>query len=138
MSDISITAANVAKGANASTQKGTAGATITAGQSIRLDTSDNLMKLADNDVSLAAATVAGIALCGASSGQPIEWLTGGNINPGGTVTVGEIYVLSSNAGGICPEGDLGSGDYVSVIGIGTTSSNISVKIHNSGAQVPAP
>jgi hypothetical protein len=73
MADISITAASVVPSTNAVKRTGTAGATITAGQLVYKDASDsNKIKLADNDAS-AAATVVGIALNGASSGQPITY-----------------------------------------------------------------
>ena len=132
MADISVTAANVKKGSGATTITGTAGETITAGQVLYLDTADNEYKKADADAS-ASAVAAGIALCGAADGQPIIIQTGGNINIGGTVTVGEIYVVSATAGGVAPEGDLTTGNYVTVLGIGTTTANIALKIHSSGA-----
>lgn len=137
MADLSITAANVAYVSNQSIRNGIAGATVTAGQAVYLDETVNKYKLADNDNSSTTATVAGIALNGASDGQPLAVMSGGLIAIGGTVTVGEIYVLSSTAGGICPEADLGTSDYVSIIGVGTTAARIQLGIINSGAQVPA-
>lgn len=136
MADLSITAASVVKGANASVVAGTAGATITAGKTVYLDPSDSKYKLADANASATTAALAGVALNGASDGQPISVLTGGNLNPGATVTVGEIYVLSATAGGIAPEADLATGHYVAVLGVGTTTSNIAVQIQISGAVVP--
>ena len=48
MAAISITAANVLKSSTGQVSVGTAGATITAGQSVYIDTSDsNKIKLAD-------------------------------------------------------------------------------------------
>jgi hypothetical protein len=138
MPDLSITAANVAVYADVAPRDGTAGATITAGQVLYEDTSDsNKLKLADCDSSSATATVVGIALHGASSGQPIKYAPSGELTIGATVTVGEIYVLSGTAGGIAPEADLASGDYVSILGVGTTAARIRFNILNSGVQVPA-
>jgi hypothetical protein len=137
MADITITPGSVLAYADVVPRDGTAGATITAGQVVYIDTSDsNKLKLADCDSSATTATVAGIALTGGSTGQPIKWCSSGEVTIGGTVTVGELYVLSGNAGGIAPEGDLASLDYVSFLGIGTTTGRIRFSILNSGVQVP--
>lgn len=136
MADLTVTAANVVAGANARIVPGTAGATITAGQLVYLDATDNKFKLADADAA-ASAVLAGIALNGGANNQPIDVQFGGRINPGATVVVGTIYVASSTAGGIAPVSDLGASDYVSIIGVGVTAALIELQIHNSGVQVPA-
>lgn len=138
MADITITAANVVAGSNAVIGYGTAGATITAGQTLYADSSDSdSLKLADADDTAAKATVVGIALHGASDGQPLQYIKTGTITIGGTVAVGTVYVQSGTAGGIAPVADLASGDYTTTLGIGKTASTIDVRIHNSGVQVPA-
>ena len=134
--DISITAANVVPATGYRFEDGTAGATITAGQLLYKDSGDsNKFKLVDNDAS-ATASVYGIALNGAASGQPIRVQTDGTITIGGTVAVGTIYVSSSNAGGIAPSTDLASGDYTSVVGIALTTGTISMSIFNGGVARP--
>jgi len=40
------------------------------------------------------------------------------------MTVGEVYVVSATAGGIAPVGDLTTGNYVTVLGVATTTSNL--------------
>ena len=139
MPDISITPGSVLAYADVVPIDGIAGAAITAGQVVYLDTSvtPNTLLLADCDASATTATVAGIALTGASTGQPVKYAKSGEITIGGTVTVGELYVLSGTAGGIAPEGDLASGDYVSFLGVGTTAARIRFNLLNSGVQVPA-
>lgn len=128
MADLSITAANVLKSATAQTATGTAGATITAGQALYIDTSDS------NKLKLAQATstkyaFAGIALHAAASGQPIAYVTqDAELTIGATVAVGVVYGLSDTAGGICPVADNGSGDYATVIGIGVSTTKISVLV----------
>lgn len=130
MSDLSITAANVAAGTAAVTVDGTAGATITAGQCVYLDSTTSTYKLCDADSATAAVRApAGVSLNGASSGQPIKIQTGGNINPGATVVVGQIYVPSATAGGIAPVTDLTTGWYTSILGVATTTSNIKLAIN---------
>lgn len=137
MADLSITAANVVANSGSSQEEWTAGATITAGQAIYKDSSDsNKAKLAQSDGTAAEATVRGIALNGASSGQPVKVVRTGTMDLGATLTVGTTYVLSATAGGIAPIGDLTSGDYVSHIGIGTAADELTLTITNSGVEVP--
>jgi len=140
MADLVITAANVtaADGAVTKDSSYNAGATITAGQAVYSDSSDNNdLKLAQSDGTAAEATVKGIAMGGGADGQPITIAKGGDIDLGATLTVGETYVLSQTAGGICPIGDLAVGDYVSIIGVATAADNLEIHIINSGVEVPA-
>ena len=130
MADLVVTAANVVAGTGATTKTGTAGATITAGQLVYLDSADSKYKLIDADAA-ATADIAGVALNGASNTQPISILTAGALNPGATVAVGTVYCGAVTPGGIAPVADLIAGDYISVLGIGTTASNILVAINNS-------
>lgn len=125
MSDISVTAANVAKGTGARVRTGIAGATITAGQYLYIDTAaSNVLKKAIG-TSSAAAKLAGVALNGASSGQPVTYQYEGPYTVGGTVAVGESYAVSAaNAGGVCPEADLTTGNYVKPAGIGISTTQI--------------
>lgn len=134
MADISITAGNVVPSATASTVHGTAGATITAGQTVYLDTTTNTYKLCDADVA-ASAVCAGIALHGASAGQPLTILTDGQITIGATVVRGTAYYVSLNAGGICPVADISTGDYVSLVGIADSTTTILVKRINTGVVI---
>lgn len=135
--DITITAANVIPGAGATYHEGTAGATITAGQPVYLDSADGKLKLADaNAASADAATVKGIALQGASAGQPLKTQTSGPITIGATVTQGTIYVLSATAGGIAPAADLATGHRVTVLGVATSASVLQLQITSSGVAVP--
>lgn len=135
MAALTVTAGSVLAGSGAVTQNVTAGETITAGQAVYKDASTGYYKKAST-ASAAAAAIAGISLNGGAVGQPIQILTAGNINPGATVTVGEIYCASDTAGGIGPEGDNTTGDYVTVIGLGTTASNIVVDIQQGGVAIP--
>lgn len=128
MADISITAANVVAGSGATKQNGTAGATITAGQAVYKDSS-NKFQLADaNSATEIARRAIGIALHGASNNQPLTILTAGLITIGGTLTAGVAYYLSDTPGGICPVADIGSGEYVCLLGIATTTAILNVDI----------
>lgn len=133
MADLTITAASVAAGSSARKTTGTAGATITAGQVVYLDSADNKYKLADCDSATAAArSPAGIALHASLANQPLTVLTSGSITIGATVTAGIAYYLSGSAGGICPVADLGTGDYPSLLGFATSASVINVDIESAG------
>lgn len=109
MADITVTAANVAPNtgtvAPSVITRGTAGATVTAGQSIYLDSATNTLKLADADASTATASAVGIALHGSLTGQPLAYVTGGFFTPGATLTKGQVYCVSTTAGGIAPISD---------------------------------
>lgn len=134
MADIAVTATSVAPIAQSTQiEYGTAGASITAGQSVYYDSSSQTYKLADANASATTAVVKGIALNGAASGQPLAVATGGTINPGFTGTVGQVVVLSATAGGLAPVGDLTTGWYTSIIGVVTAASVLTLKIFNSGA-----
>ena len=136
MADITVTAANVLKGSDAQTFEGVAGATITAGDVCYKDTGDaNKYKLAINSAAASSNNI-GLALCGAGDGQPLILQRSGDLNPGGTVVVGEVYCVSPVAGGIAPDADVASGDFRTVLGVGTTASNIAVNIQVGGVAVP--
>ena len=133
MADLSITAANVVKGSDASTTRGVAGATITAGQVVYKEASSGKFKLADADHATAEVRQPdGIALHGAADGQPLEVLTGGDITIGATVTAGTAYYLSPNAGGIAPLADVLSGDDVVLIGLAKSTTVLRAIIYAPG------
>ena len=134
MADITVTAANVvAPSGQENIRVGTAGEAITAGQSVYIDTADSdKIKLADNNASAATATAAGVSVTGAGNGEPVVYAIGGDYDTGGTVVKGGVYVVSATAGGIAPEADLASGNYTSVLGVASSTSNITIKINNSG------
>lgn len=109
MADLTITAASVAKHTGTISPSvvgsGTAGATITAGQSVYLDSTTSTLKLADADASAATASGVGIALHGSLNGQPLTYVTGGFFTPGATLAKGQVYCISATAGGIAPISD---------------------------------
>lgn len=121
--DLSITATQVLKGSDATTNNGIAGATITAGQPLYLNASSSLA-LCDADGDATTSVCVGIALHGASAGQPIHYQTGGSITLGAAaaMTVGETYLTSDTAGGIRPVADVDAGDYVSILGVASSAS----------------
>lgn len=133
MADLTVTAANVLAGTGATKENGTAGATITAGQVVYKDSSDGKFKLADCDSATAAVrSPYGVALNGASNGQPLTVQKSGPITIGATMTAGVAYYLSGTAGGICPVADLASGDYPTILGISSSTTVLNIDIQESG------
>lgn len=133
MADISITAASVLAGSDAIVEHGTAGATITAGQVVYKAGTSKKWLLADTDSATAEVREAeGVALNGASDGQPITVQKSGSITIGGTLTAGVAYYLSGTPGGICPIADVASGDYPCLLGMATSTSVLKLDIQYSG------
>lgn len=133
MADLVITAGSVLKGSGATTVTGTAGAAITAGQLLYMDTADsNKMKLADANGGGELEVVRGVALHAAAAGQPITYQTAGQITIGATVTVGETYISSDTAGGIRPIADLDAADRVAYVGYAISTTVLQLNIINTG------
>lgn len=125
MADISITAGNVLL-VTGTPEYGTAGATITAGMPLYKDSAaSNKLKAGKAD---AASTdeVVGIALHGASDGQPLAYAGAGCVvNMGATLALGKVYMLSAaTAGGVAPVDDIATGNYVTVLGVAITTANL--------------
>lgn len=120
MVDLVITASQVAPGSNAVITPGTAGATITQGQALYLDPATNTWKLAIADATASHTGTVGIALNAASSGQPINVQTGGDIilGAGAAPAIGTAYMASINAGGIAPAAAAGAGNFSALLGVG--------------------
>jgi len=142
MADVSITATSVLPDAGAGTENGTAGATITAGQTVYKLANDSKFYLADCDATAVGANseidnVYGIALNNAAAGQRLAVQRNGTITIGGTVVVGTPYVQSTTAGGIVAWAELASTNYVTHIGYATTAVKIKLGIDATGVQIPA-
>jgi hypothetical protein len=122
MADLAVTASEVRKGTDGNIKSGTAASTITAGQPLYLNTSDKLAPC-DADGDATTSLCVGIALHAALAEQPIQYQNGGSMTIGATaaMTQGEIYVTSDTAGGIRPVADIDSGDYISVLGVASST-----------------
>lgn len=135
MADLTITAANVVNSSGGGIYQGTAGASVTAGQTIYLDSSTSTLKLADANSTAATADVKGIALHAALTGQPLAIQTDGVITLGSVLTTGLIYVNSATAGGIAPSADLTSTWRTSILGVALSASTLQLRINNSGTAI---
>ena len=131
MADITVTAGDVVADAGASTRNGIAGATITAGQAVYVHADGTIQPARAN--AEATAVLAGVALNGAATGQPVSYITRGTYTAGATVAAGTVYVLSAAAaGGIAPEADLVNPNRVSLLGVGISATKIMVSRINTG------
>lgn len=114
---------------------GIAGETLLAGQTLYIDAADaNKLKLADANVT-GKQTLAGVSLHAAASGQPITYQETGVITIGATVVVGTVYDLSATPGGIAPDADSIAGWKKSIVGVGTSTTQITLGVNNSGALI---
>ena len=136
MADLTITPANVLKGANSAYEVGIAGETILAGQALYLKTADSRLWKAQCDTTDEEATVIGVALHGATAGQPVSYQTSGAMTIGATTVKTTHYVLSAAAGGIAPQADLVGTNRIVFIGYATdTAGAFFVRISRTGAVV---
>lgn len=110
-----------------------AGAAITAGQPVYVDTS-GLAQLSDCNASAAAADVQGLAAHNVAAGQPLlicyedpSWTHGL-----AAVTAGLPIFNGGTAGTLVPPADLTTGDYVSLLGIAISATKMSLRLVKSG------
>jgi hypothetical protein len=136
MADLTVTAASVLF-TSGTKNTGVAGATITAGQSLYLDSADSKLKLAQADGTAAEVAAVGIALHAAGANQPLTYAGSGSvINIGATTVKTTTYVVSATAGGVAPQADLTSGHRICRLGYATaTDGTFVVDIKNHGAVV---
>ncbi len=136
MADLSITAANVkAGGAATRVQLIQAGESITQGQPAYLASDGKYYQTDANDTSV-KAQVKGIAITPASTDGYFLLAVDGLVNLGATLAVGQIYVCSATKGGIAPYADLTTNDYVSIVGVATTTALLDINLLVSGVQKP--
>lgn len=132
MADLSITAANVVAASSATVIRGVAAETVTAGKVMARNAAGGFVLADSNSATAATRAAIGIALNGASAGQPLSVISEGALTAGATLTPGTDYWLSDTPGGLCPRADLASGEYPVLVGVATSASVLSVDIRNSG------
>lgn len=133
MAAAAITAANVIASAQALKVTVPAGATITAGQSVYVD-SAGVAQLTDSDLSATAAKCDGIALNGGAAGQPITIVTDDpDFQHGATLAAGDTVWTSPTAGGITKTiADLATGQFTIVLGVCTSATKMVLRPIRSG------
>lgn len=138
MADITQTPADVEIGsAVGSIVNLVAGAAIVAGDQVYRDAADSNQVKPAITTSEATANVYGMAITSASEdGQVavLQYRSGLIIDPGGTVTLGEIYGVSANGGKFAPTSDWTTDDFMTVVGVGISSTQIRVTVNATGIQ----
>jgi hypothetical protein len=115
----------------------TYGATVAAGSTVYFDSANNEYPLADCDATVLTAATKGIAVTpGVDGGQGYIAKGGSIVLVGATLVVGETYIQSDTAGGLKPIGDKASGDFVTIIGTASTTTQIDLAINATGTQAP--
>ena len=136
MADLSITAANVKAGsASTRVQLVQAGEAITQGMPVYLASDGKYYQTDANDTAV-KAQAKGIAVTPASTDGYFLLAVDGLVNLGATLAVGQIYVCSATKGGIAPYADLTTNDFVSIVGIATTTALLDINLLVSGVQKP--
>jgi hypothetical protein len=136
MANLSITAANIVPVTGYGFADMIAGEAVTRGQPVYENAADSdKAYVADANV-VAKSTAKGIALNDSAASQPVRVFTSGNLGFGAILTVGQVYCTSATAGSICLYSDLTTADYVTILGVATTTSNLKVQILNSGIAKP--
>lgn len=129
MANLIITAASVVAGPNASIDGGAAGEAVTAGQPVYKSSATKKWMIADSNSATAEARHAlGIALNTASLNQPLDVQKGGDIVIGAPLVPGVAYYLSDTPGAICPLADVGSGEYVCLLGLARSTTVLALDI----------
>jgi hypothetical protein len=112
------------------------GGTVAVGQPVSLSSAKYVASDANASATLAAAT--GIAMTpGVTDGYGIVAVGGSVILVGTTMTVGETYLVSRTAGGIMPNADKATGDYVTRLGTASSATQLNLSVQATGIQVPA-
>lgn len=136
--DYTVTAASVVPSTDASLARGTAGTTITAGMALAKDSNSLLQPYDANSGTAQLRVLVGIACGGAASGQPVVYctqdLTG--FTPGFSVAAGVIVIGSATPGLLCPSGDLATGHYLTIVGVGIGSNKIKFSTLAAGVATP--
>jgi len=109
----------------------TFGATITQGMAVYLDTADNEYKIAHCETSVATANVAGIALTSGADGQPGYIATSGDLTVD-NLSLAAPFMALSTAGLLCPAADLANNDYITIVGVATSATNLRLCIKATG------
>lgn len=111
------------------------GATVSPGQPLYQDSADDEFKLADANASSATANAKGIAITpGVDTGYGLIAKGGSIILVGTTMVVGEQYYVGPTAGSIIASSELTTGDYVTLLGVAATTTQLNLTIKATGIQ----
>ena len=112
----------------------TAGVLVVPGQPV-YEATDGDHELGDASAA-ASADIKGVAVSYADDTDALLIVFEGDIDLGAVLAVGTIYVVSDTSGAIMPATDLSSGEFTTILGIATTTSNLSLKLQVGGVAIP--
>lgn len=90
---------------------------------------NNTWRLAQCDDTAAKSVARAIALNSAKTGQTCEAMKTGTLTADAVFTKGVVYVLDGTDGKMCPSADLASDDYVTIIGVGASTTTLLLGIN---------
>ncbi len=135
MAALTITAAQVIPGSDAVFEEGPASGAITPGEQVYKNAS-TLKWTPGVNTSEAAAAARGIAVSeAAADGQRVVVQVGGSLvlGAGAAPAAGTTYYVGG-AGELVPEGDLGTGAWVTPVCIGSGSNAVKIRTWATGVQ----
>lgn len=136
MADLTITAVNVIAASDATIEHGYAGEAVAAGKyGYKSSTTKRWMLADSNSATAEARRAGGVFLNNAAAGQPVAIATHGDVTIGATLTAGTDYYLSDTPGGICPRADVGSGEYVCLLGLAKSTTVLALDIQYPGVSL---
>lgn len=136
MANLSITPANFRMTDSSDATIVYAGESLQPGQPLYLKQSDARWYKALSGGTAEESQVAAISAGYAVAGAKVAIVTSRSIVVGATIDLTKIYFLSATAGLICPYEDLVSGNYISQIGIPTSTTTMSLLLSPQGIVVP--
>ena len=102
---------------------------VADGDAIYLRASDGKAGKAVANSTLDKAVVAGFADTAASSGDQVKVLVAGMLDYPSAIDPGDVYFLGTTAGAIATSAPSGSGQYVTRVGEGATTTELSIQIN---------
>lgn len=110
------------------------GETVGVSQPLRIDTTDNRYVKAIA-TSAEGANATAITLFPGDDGDYVPCIVGGEYEVGATLVAGTPYCVSATSGLICPFADLVSTNYVTYLGVATSTLILSVDINVTGVAI---
>jgi hypothetical protein len=116
-------------------KQGIAGETLIVGDLVMEDPVDNRIRRAPA-TALSTPRIIGVALNGASAGNPVNYHWHGLLLGTATLVKGTSYFASPTAGSVGLAADVLSGQYPAFVGIAASATSIDIKPHCPGVSVP--
>lgn len=131
MADVNLTEASVKPTATTLIQRGTYGGTIVQGTLLYYAPTTDTWEIADCTTSATTAAATGMALSSGADGQPGRIAVGGDVTVDGLSLAAPVMILST-AGQMCPSADLANADYITIVGVASSTTNLKLSFKPSG------